>query len=196
MDTYDQRVYAIGKGPTAMTVTAPDSNVEVGKSITIRGTVMDNSPGLKTTAMQLRFPNGVAAVSDESMSAWMLYVYKQFEQPTATGVPVTISVVDANGNYRTIGTATSDATGQFSFSWQPDIAGLYTVIATFDGSNAYYSSYAETSFSADEAAATPAPAATQAPSMADLYFLPISVALVVLVVIVLAMLAVMMMKKP
>jgi hypothetical protein len=107
--------------------------------------------------MQLRFPNGVAAVSDESMSAWMLYVYKQFEQPTATGVPVTISVVDANGNYRTIGTATSDATGQFSFSWQPDIAGLYTVIATFDGSNAYYSSYAETSFSADEAAATPAP---------------------------------------
>ncbi|NLF87467.1 hypothetical protein GX563_01435 [Candidatus Bathyarchaeota archaeon] len=196
MDTYDQRVYAIGKGPTAMTVTAPDSNVEVGKSITIRGTVMDNSPGLQTSALQMRFPNGVAAVSDESQSAWMLYVYKQFEQPSATGVPVVISVVDANGNFRQIGATTSDATGQFSFSWQPDIAGLYTVIATFDGSNAYYSSYAETSFSADEAAATPAPAATQEPSMADLYFLPISVALVILVVIVLAMLAIMIMKKP
>jgi hypothetical protein len=40
------------------------------------------------------------------------------------------------------------------------------------------------------------PAATQEPSMADLYFLPISAALVVLVIIVLAMLAIMMMKKP
>jgi hypothetical protein len=197
MDTYDQRVYAIGKGPTQLTVTAPDSNVEVGKSITIRGTVTDISPGTQTTSLKMRFPNGVAAVSDESQSAWMLYVWKQFEQPTnATGVPVVISVVDGNGNFRQIGTTTSDASGHFSFTWQPDISGQYTVIANFYGSNAYYSSYAETSFSADEAAATPAPAATQEPSMADLYFLPISAALVVLVIIVLAMIAIMMMKKP
>lgn len=197
MDTYDQRVYAIGKGPTAMTVTAPDSNVEVGKSITIRGTVTDISPGLQTDAVKMRFPNGVPAVSDESQSAWMLYVYKQFEQPTtATGVPVVISVVDANGNFRQIGTTTSDASGHFSFSWKPDISGLYTVIATFGGSNSYYSAYAETSFSADNAASTTAPAPTQTTSMADLYFLPMSIAILIAVLIVGAVIVLVLRKRP
>ena len=49
-------------------------------------------------------PHGVPAVSDDSMSAWMEYVYMQKPRPTDTiGVPVTISVIDANGNYRQIG---------------------------------------------------------------------------------------------
>ena len=81
----------------------------------------------------------------------------------ATGVPVTISVIDANGNFRKIGTTTSDATGFYSFQWIPDIAGKYTVIATFAGSNAYYGSSAETSFVV-EAAPAPTPAPTTAPA--------------------------------
>jgi hypothetical protein len=62
-DTYDLQIYAMGKGPSAITVAAGPKVTTAGSSIIIDGTVMDNSPGLKTTAMQLRFPNGVAAVS-------------------------------------------------------------------------------------------------------------------------------------
>jgi len=196
MDTYDQRIYAIGKGPSTATVTAsPKVSVE-GSSVLIEGTVLDNSPGTKSDALKLRFPNGVAAVSDASQSDWMLYVYKQFTRPTnATGVPVTISVLDSNGNYRTIGSTTSDSTGAFSFSWIPDIPGKYTVYATFDGSGAYYGSGAETAFVVDNAPATPTPQPTQPPSMADLYFLPMSAAIIVIIIVIGAVLALLLVRK-
>jgi len=196
MDTYDQRVYAIGKGPTTVTVAASPKVTVQGSSVLVEGTVLDNSPGAQTDAMKLRFPNGVAAVSDASQSDWMLYVYKQFTHPTnASGVPVTISVLDANGNYRTVGSTTSDTTGAYSFSWVPDIAGKYTLYATFDGSSAYYGSGAETAFVVDNAPATPTPQPTQAPSMADLYFLPMSIAIIVVVIVIGAVLALLLLRK-
>ena len=152
LDTYDNRIYAIGKGPSAITVNAPDVSVDFGKSVTIKGTVADISPGTQEYALTARFPNGVPAVSDESQSAWMRYLYKGFERPTnATGVPVTLDVIDSNGNYRNIGTTTSDSSGFYTYQWKPDIEGTYTVIATFAGSEAYWPSYSETSFSVDPA---------------------------------------------
>ncbi len=185
MDTYDQRVYAIGKGPTALTATAPDVSLDFGKQVVIKGSVTDISPGTQRYDLTSRFPNGVAAVSDESQTQWMLYVYKQFSQPTnATGVPVSIDVVDANGNYRNIGTTTSDATGFYSFNWTPDISGKYTVIVSFAGSKAYYGSYAQTAFVVDEAAmATPAPTETPG-SMTDAYFVPAVVGIILAIVLV------------
>ena len=157
MDTYDQRVYGIGKGPSAVTVEAPMTAATLGSSLVIRGKVTDVSPGTQSDALALRFPNGVPAVSDASMSDWMLYVYKQFPRPTnATGVDVTLSVLDANGNFREIGKTTSDSSGFFSYQWTPDIEGKYTVVASFAGSNAYYGSYAETAFAIDPAPPTPA----------------------------------------
>jgi hypothetical protein len=185
MDTYDQRIYAIGKGPSAMTMTASPKVTVEGSSVLIEGTVMDVSPGTASDALTARFPNGVPAVSDASQSAWMLYVYKQFERPTnATGVPVTIDVIDGNGNYRNIGTATSDSNGVFSFSWMPDIAGKFTVYVTFAGSDAYYASFAQSAFVVD-----PAPAATAEPtakpdSAADLYFVPATVGLLIAIIVV------------
>ncbi len=86
MDTYDQRVYAIGKGPTQTTITASPKVSMQGSSVLIEGTVTDISPGTSRYDLTSRFPNGVAAVSDESMSQWMLYVYKQFECPTTLQV--------------------------------------------------------------------------------------------------------------
>ena len=149
-DTYNGMIYAMGKGPSAVTITASPKVSTKGTSVLIEGTVMDNSPGTKSDALRLRFPYGVPAVSDESQSQHMLYLYKQFEMPTnTTGVPVTISVVDSNGNYRTLGTATSDADGVFSYHWQPDIEGKYTVYASFEGSGAYYPSHAVTAFAVD-----------------------------------------------
>lgn len=184
MDTYDQRVYAIGKGPTQTTISAPDLAVDSNDPVLITGSVTDISPGTATAELKMRFPNGVPAVSDASQSQWMLYVYKQFECPTnATGVDVILSVVDSNGNYRVIGTTTADSNGKYSYAWQPDISGKYTVYATFAGSAAYYSSTGEDAFIVKDA-----PAATAAPtalpqSAADTYFVPaVAVILVVLII--------------
>ena len=97
---------------------------------------MDTSGGTTQDIITTRFPNGLPAVSEDSMEAWMEYAYMQQIKPTnATGVPVTITVVDANGNYRTIGRTTSDATGFYKLSLTPEIAGKYTVYATFGGQN-------------------------------------------------------------
>ena len=172
MDTYDQRIYAIGKGPSATTVDVSFDAVPVGKGCTIRGKVLDDSPGTKTPEMALRFPNGVPAVSEESMSDWMLYVYKQFEIPMgavpAVGVQVKIQIVDPTGTYAWIGTATTDATGNFGYSFVPTMKGLYTIIATFDGSRAYYGSYATTYLTADpEVAAYPSYPGYQGPSASE-----------------------------
>ena len=156
-NTYVQEIYCFGQGPSATTVTAPDTATTVGIPVVIRGTVTDISAGTQQTQQKADFPNGVPAVSDASESAWMQYVYEQQPMPTVTGVTVTLSVIDSNNNTRPIGTATTDASGMFTFSWAPDISGSYTVIANFAGTNAYYPSSAETSFYA-----SPAPTSTPA----------------------------------
>jgi hypothetical protein len=156
---YDNAIYAFGKGLTATTVSAPDIAVSQGSAIVIRGTVTDQSPGQTCLGIPAA---GTPAISDDSMSAWMTYLYEQQPKPTnATGVPVTISVVDSNGNNRVIGTTTSDSNGMYSLTWLPDIQGNFTVTASFQGTNSYYPSSAETSFYASEPAATPTPQPTQ-----------------------------------
>ncbi len=145
MDTYDQQIYAIGKGPSATTVTAPEIAATAGTALVIRGTVIDISPGTQEDSLKLRFPNGVPAVSDDSMSAWMLYVYKQFTAPTnATGVQVDLTAIDSSMNVVNIGTATTDTLGNFGFSWTPTKAGTYQIVAVFKGTGGYYGSAATT----------------------------------------------------
>ena len=195
-DTYDQRIYAVGKGPSATTVTAPDIGVTTGTSVVIRGAVTDISPGTKDSALTMRFPNGVPTVSDASMSDWMLYVYMQFARPTnATGVPVSIDVIDSNGNYRNIGNTTTDATGSFSFQWTPDISGKYTVIASFAGTNGYWPSYSETSFAVDPAAPTASPYPVVNLPPTETYFAISTVAIIVAIAIVGALLALLLRRK-
>jgi outer membrane protein assembly factor BamB len=171
----DNLIYVFGKGPSKTTVTAPDTAITLGSSIVIRGTVTDQSTGAKDTP----------AISDESMSAWMEYLYMQQPFPTnATGVTVTLDVVDANGNYRSIGTATSDTSGAFSYMWEPDIPGKYTLIATFMGSESYYASYAETAFGVTEAPpATPTPTPLVLPPY-ETYTIGAAVAVIIAIAIV------------
>ncbi|MCX8152966.1 MAG: hypothetical protein N3E52_00865, partial [Candidatus Bathyarchaeota archaeon] len=132
MDTYDQRIYAIGKGPSKTTVTASPKVSTHGSKILVEGTVTDISPGTDDIVLRKRFPNGVPAVADESMSEWMLYVYKQFECPAnVKGVEVVIEVLDPNGNYYEVARTTSDANGFYSATFTPPVPGKYTVIARF-----------------------------------------------------------------
>ena len=118
-------------------------------------------------------------------------------RPTnATGVDVTISVLDANGNYRDIGTATSDSDGFFSFNWTPDIEGKYTVYAAFTGSDSYWPSHALTAFNVDEAAPTTAATETQNQSMSDMYFIPAVAGIIVTIAIVGAIIILVLRRRP
>ena len=197
MNGLDNNIYSIGRGPSSMTVDAPAYATKLADSIVIRGTVTDIAAGTQQNEQAARFPNGVACVSDENMGEWMGYVYQQKPRPTDTiGVPVTISVVDANGNYREIGATTSNSDGFFTYNWKPDIEGQYTVYASFAGSESYWPSHAVTSFAVDPAAPTPAPTEQPAQSVADTYILPGIIAIIVVIAIGFALTILFLRKRP
>jgi hypothetical protein len=193
---YDNRIYCFNKGPTAITVSAPDIEVAKPTRIMIKGTVTDISPGTNGQEQAMRFPNGVPAVSDASMTDWMAYVYQQQPKPTnTTGVPVSIDVIDGNGNYRNIGSTTTDAEGFYSVSWTPDIAGTYTVIASFTGSQSYWPSHSKTAFIVADTAPTQPPTTAAPESAADMYFIPAVAGIIVAIIIVGAILALLLLRK-
>ena len=138
-NSYDSNIYSVGRGPSQTTVSAPQAGMELGHSLIISGNILDVSAGSKQNEQIARFPSGLPVASDASMTDWMGYLYQQKPLPTDTfkGVDVTIDVVDANGDYRNIGTATTDASGTYNLQWQPDIDGKYTVIASFAGTEGY-----------------------------------------------------------
>ena len=193
---YDGQIYVVGKGPSQLTVTAPNTATTVGTPLVIRGTITDISAGTKQNEQASRFPNGVPVVSDANMGDFMAYVYEDQLKPSdVIGVPVSIAVRDSNGNFRNVGTTTSDASGMFSLTWMPDISGDFVVFASFAGSKAYFGSSAETSFTAISEHATPAPTATPVQSSADMYFVPAVVGIIVAMIIGFALLALLLLKK-
>ncbi len=198
---YDNLIYCIGKGPSGTTVNAPLSGVTEGNSFTITGTVTDQSAGAIAHAAKFGMTNGVAAVSDSDQEAYMTYLYEQQVKPTdATGVPVDISVIDPNGNLVSVGTATSDVNGFFSFQVKPEMlaagSGTYQVIASFKGSNSYGSSMAESAFTVNSAAptASPVPVAAQPPT--DMYVLGAAIAIIIAIAIVGIVLLMAIRKRP
>jgi hypothetical protein len=139
---FDNQIYCYGKGPSATTVTAPDSAQSLGSPVMIRGTVTDQSAGAK----------GTPAIADEYMTEWMEYLYMQRTCPqNVEGVQVHLTAIDPNNNYQDIGYATADAAGNFGMSWVPPVPGDYYVTATFEGSGAYAASYNTTYFTVEEA---------------------------------------------
>ena len=159
-NAYDNRLYCYGKGLSAVTVSAPNTVLPIGTSVLITGTVTDQSPGQTCLGIPAK---GTPAISDASMTAWMEYLYQQQPKPTnATGVPVQIFVVDANGNYRSIGTTTSDATGFYSLRMDTRHCRQIHSLCNIRGSESYYGSQATTAFAINgptAQAATPTPLA-------------------------------------
>lgn len=149
----DGLIYCFGKGQTTTTVSAPQTSAVKGHAVTIAGSLTDQSPGAK----------GTPCVSEDSMSAWMAYVYEQQPKPTnATGVKVSLTAIDPNGNSQNIGEATTDLNGNFGIMWTPPVEGLYQIMATFKGTNSYFGSQA-TTYLGVEPAPSPAPTATPTP---------------------------------
>jgi len=195
-DTYDQRVYAIGQGPSATTVSAPDIAAPYNTPVVVKGTVMDVSPGTKDSSISLRFPNGVPAVSDDSQSNWMLYVYKQFAEPTnATGVHVSIDATDPNNNTVHIGDTTTDSSGTFSYMFTPTLSGKYTISVTFTGSSSYYGSSAQTALAVMQSEQPTATPTALSQSITETYFVPAVIGIIITIIAVGAVLAVLMLKR-
>jgi len=196
-NSYDNQIYTFGKGQTDTTVSIQDDVITHGNSVLITGSVTDESPGTQDSDRVARFPHGIPAIADEYMTPWMEYVYMQQPRPAdAVGVEVILAVLDPNNNCYEIGRTTSDASGGYKLMFTPEVPGEYTVIATFEGSESYWTSTAQTYLGVlDGPDATPEP--TQAPaSMADQYFLPVSGGIIAAIAVVgIAVIALMLRKK-
>jgi hypothetical protein len=175
----DQRIYCIGPGPSATTVTASPSVITQGGSVLITGTVTDQSPNTDL--------KGTAAISDADQGRWMDYmVTKTIAAPTdVKGVEVTLDTIDPNGNFIHIGTVTSDMSGMFKKMFTPEVPGEYTIIATFAGSGSYGPSYAETAIGVQEAPPPTPPPPPEAPMPPyELYIIGTGIAIIIAVAIV------------
>jgi len=173
LNAYDNQIYCYGKGPSATTVTASPKIIADGNSVMIEGTVTDQSPGAP----------GTPAIADKDQQAWMEYVYMQQGIPgDAIGVEVSLDAVDPNGNFIHIDTVASDMGGMFKKMWTPDTEGEYTIIATFGGSKAYYSSYGETAIGVGPAPAPTQPIEPEEPTEAP--FITTEIAIIIAVVVV------------
>jgi hypothetical protein len=91
-----------------------------------------------STKLDYRDPVGskdTPAISDESMSEWMAYLYQQWPKPTnATGVPVFLQAMKSDGSLIDITQVTSDIMGHYEYTWTPPDKDTYKILATFEGS--------------------------------------------------------------
>ena len=154
---YDGTMSVMGKGLSSTSISAPQTAIISGTPVIISGTVMDQSPAQPNTP----------AVSEASMAQWMDYIHFQmpidglYHNSTVTGVPVSLDALDPNNNVVHIGTATSDQSGTYSFTWTPTTTGTYKISASFAGSDSYGSSSAETAaVVVAEHAVSPTPTST------------------------------------
>jgi hypothetical protein len=184
-------------GQSSTTVQAPLNQITTGQSVTIAGTVLDQSPFTSNAAPYA--PGTVPAVSDASMGDFMAYLFQQSPCPTnLTGVPVSIDAVDPNGNPVHIATATSvGSSGAFGATWTPTIPGQYTITATFAGTDSYGYSTATTFATVTQASAspTPAPTTTQAAAVTMGDFAIYLIAAVIAIIIAIAVVGALILRK-
>jgi hypothetical protein len=76
----------------------------------------------------------------------------------------------------------------------PEVPGEYTVIARFEGSNSYYASHAQTALGVEVSQPTIQPT-DQPQSVADMYFVPAIVGIIVAIVLVGVVIALLLLKK-
>ena len=162
----------------------------------------DQSPGALAVSTKMGYgPNGVPCVSDPSQEGFMEYLYEQQVLPTnTTGVPVSISVIDPNGNYVNLGNVISNIDGVYGLSVNANNLlagpGKYEVIANFAGSNSYGSSSATTYFTLNAAAPTAAPTASPPTGLASTGTVMLGVASIIIVIVIIGIvLAILMLRK-
>lgn len=159
LNLYDSQIYAVGKGPSATTVSVQNDVVPKGSTILLKGSVADRSKG---TRAGVNVAKGTPAVSDEYMGKWMEYLYMQKPLPSEVkGVEVKLYAKYPDGSIQYIGSAVTDPynDGLYALAWVPPTEGTYTITAVFSGSESYWPSQGATVIhvtSAPEPAPTPA----------------------------------------
>ena len=129
-DRYTGSMFMFGKGQTATTVSVSPSVTHM-ETVMIQGTVTDQSPGAP----------GTPAVSDASQSQWMEYLYLNKPMPTnATGVTVHLQAMGSDGTVIDITHVTTDIMGHYEYLWCPPAQDTYKILATFEGSDSYWTS--------------------------------------------------------
>ena len=194
---FDGQVYAFGKGPSATTVTASPKASVHGTEVVIEGTVTDQTPtyGRNTLNEPAVFLKDTPAIADENMEEWMEYKFMEQGFPAdATGVNVTLTVIDPNNNIYEVGTATSDVNGVYGMAYEPLVPGTYQIVAYFDGTESYYGSSATTYFTVEEAPAATAVPTPPPASVADMYLIP-SVAGIIVAIVVVGIVLILMLRR-
>ena len=188
----DGYVYSFGKGQSATTVTASPKSSSQGTEVLIEGTVFDQSPAQP----------GTPCVSADSMTTQMEYLHMQIPiggiwgNATMTGVPVTLTAMDTDGNAIDIGTATTEAYyGTFSFAWTPDNPGTYTIIASFGGDDSYGSSGASTAIVVGSGAETTAPTSTSNTEPTNDTMMTITIGMGIAIIVAIAIATVLILRK-
>ena len=175
----DGYMYWFGKGKSATTVTAPDTSVPLGSALTIKGTVLDMSPGQPNTP----------CVSTDSVSAMMEHIHIQRDLPAnVTGVTVTLTAIGSDGSYVDIGTATTNGYyGTFAKSWTPTKQDTYEIIASFAGDTSYGSSAASTGVTVGPAPEQQQTVEPPAPTdLTPLYYAVAAAAIAIIIAVVIA----------
>ena len=81
---YDNQIYDVAQGPSATTVTAPQTAVTTGQPVTIQGTVMDISPGTNKLSKQPTSQTVFHAyLTQAKANGWNTYTCKSQNQPTS-----------------------------------------------------------------------------------------------------------------
>jgi len=179
---YDNQIYCFGKGLTDTTVTASSKVIAKGDTVLIEGTVTDQSPGDTCLGIPAA---GTPAIADEYMTEWMEYLYMQKPCPMdVNGVPVKLEAFGEDGSYIELGTVTSNSYGDFAYEWTPPDEGLYTIMATFDGSDSYWRSYDATYLSVGPAEAPSGPIEPEPTEPSEAPFITTEIAIIIAVVVV------------
>jgi len=198
-NSMDNEIYCYGRGPSATTVAASPDVSSFGSAVMVKGTVTDQTTtGRRNTNGDVDWTlQGTPAISDADMSAWMEYKFMQQVYPAdAKGVPVSIDIIDPNNNFFNVGSVTSDIHGNFAIPFTPSVPGTYQVIATFAGSGAYGPSSATTYINVGEAAPAPATATPTPVSIADQYFVPATIGIIVAIIAIGAVTILALRKRP
>ena len=189
---YDGYMYVYGKGKSDTTVSAPQTAIPQGTSVLIEGTVLDQSPA------QI----GTPCVSVDSISTEMEFLHMQYpidgihHNVTMTGVPVTLTALDSNGNSINIGIAITDAYyGTFSKTWTPQTEGDYKIIASFAGDDSYGSSGAATALTVAQAPTTTTAAPVQSAPDNTMVIIASALAVIIAVAVVGALLMIALKKR-
>jgi hypothetical protein len=187
---YDGRYYCLGKGQTSTSVLIQNDVVANGATVLIKGNVLDQSPA----------QTGTPAVADSAMSEWMDYIHMQNatllnNPPKEPGVPVTLTALDPNNNTIPIGITTTDSAGNYAISFVPTVTGMYTITATFAGTNSYWKSSSETKLTVISAATTSAPTSTGSVGISETTLYASIAAVIVAIAIVGVVLGLLMLRK-